>query len=837
AVAAVLTAWAVGSLGGAASAAGGAASPAIPSNHLVQILVLSNRADLISNGDALVQVLLPPGTAPSSARIDVNGHDQTSAFAAQPNDRLMGLVTGMANGPNVVTATLPDGYGARITITNHPQGGPIFSGPQIQPWKCETGAVDGQCNKPATFSYVYKSTDSSKMGLQPYDPSNPPADVATTTTQNGTTVPFVVRLETGYQDRDQYSVAALFQPGKPWTAVAPQPQFNHKFVITHGFSCDIAYGSGGAPSTTSFNPADVMGLPVSTADSAEYALGAGYVVMSTALDNSGHNCNVVTQAESLVMAKEHVIEAYGTLRWTIGEGCSGGSLAEQWIANAYPGIYQGILPTCSFPDAWSSATQVMDYHLLRNYFENPNTWSPDAAWSPSQFGAVEGNALPVDAIVSDIGFFSAIIPTHACGDITAAQRYDPANNPSGVRCSISDWAINVFGPRPPSDWSANEKKLGHGFAGVPADNVGVQYGLAALKGLQITPAQFVDLNAKIGGLDVDINPMKSRIAATQPALGRAYRSGMINETNNLDQTAVIDCRGPDPGAAHDSYRAFAIRARLDREHGNHDNQLIWEGPTAIIGDTQCSQTSLIAIDRWIAAAEQDPSTRSFAQKLAADRPSGLGDECWNGNGTKVADGLCPPGVVPVYGTPRTVAGDAITTDDNKCQLKPLDRSSYQLPFTDAQWATMQATFPAGVCDFSKLGVDQQKTVPWLTYSDAAGHVIYGGTPLGPAPVSVPFGPGCSRRGLTFGVSAPRGVRIDRALVYLDNHLIAVFNAVRGHAIRRLTVRGLPSSGRHVLRIDTLSHARRVRRSVRVLSGCSVKGAPHTRGRVKPRGHR
>ena len=38
-------------------------------------------------------------------------------------------------------------------------------------------------------------------------------------------------------------------------------------------------------------------------------------------------------------------------------------------------------------------------------------------------------------------------------------------------------AINVFGPRPQSDWSANERKLGHGFAGVPVDNVGVQYGL------------------------------------------------------------------------------------------------------------------------------------------------------------------------------------------------------------------------------------------------------------------------------------------------------------------------------------------------------------------------
>ena len=71
------------------------------------------------------------------------------------------------------------------------------------------------------------------------------------------------------------------------------------------------------------------------------------------------------------MTKEHLIERYGTLRYTIGTGCSGGSLAQQWIANAYPGVYQGILPTCSFPDAWSTATQFLDYHLSLALLRRP----------------------------------------------------------------------------------------------------------------------------------------------------------------------------------------------------------------------------------------------------------------------------------------------------------------------------------------------------------------------------------------------------------------------------------------------------------------------------------
>jgi hypothetical protein len=263
--------------------------------------------------------------------------------------------------------------------------------------------------------------------------------------------------------------------------------------------------------------------------------------------------------------------------------------------------------------------------------------------------------------------------------------------------------------------------------------------LSALQQGKITAAQFVDINEKIGGLDVDINPTAARIKATQPALANAYRSGMINETNNLDQTAIIDCRGPDPGAFHDAYRAFAVRARLDREHGTHGNQLIWEGPVALMGDAQCEANSFSDMDRWLASVEADTSGASLPEKVRSDKPADLTDRCYDGGGQKVMDDICGEAVVATFGTPRTVAGDAITTDTNKCQLRPLNRSdNYGLiPLTDAQWATMQAIFPDGVCDFSRPGVDQQGTIPWQTYQDDAngGAVIYGGRPLGDPPVS------------------------------------------------------------------------------------------------------
>ena len=50
-----------------------------------------------------------------------------------------------------------------------------------------------------------------------------------------------------------------------------------------------------------------------------------------------------------------------------------------------------------------------------------------------------------------------------------------------MRCGILDYLINVLGPRPPEVWSANEQLVGRGFGGSFIDNVGIQYGLEALR--------------------------------------------------------------------------------------------------------------------------------------------------------------------------------------------------------------------------------------------------------------------------------------------------------------------------------------------------------------------
>jgi hypothetical protein len=705
----------------------------------VRITVLSGRADLVSGGSALIAI--SPAWAAGRPQVRVDGRDVTADFGVRADGRLEGLVDGLRLGRNVLRAQLPNGRGAQLTLVNHPIGGPVFSGPQLQPWKCQPTAQDAQCDQPPSYRYVYESTNPAKNGFQTYNPSSPPADVANTTTDQGTRVPFIVRIETGYIDRDQYQIAALYQPGKAWSAVDPQRQFNHKLLILHGFGCGVEYQTGTAPGTVGDRAAD-------------YALGKGFMTMSNALDNSSHDCNVSIQAESLVMTKEHVIKTYGTLRYTIGTGCSGGSLAQYWIANAYPGVYQGILPTCSFPDAWTSATQVGDYALLEHYFsgDQPST-TRGVTWTQAQEAAVEGLPNTGNAFLSvgctnvnppylpatcPTGYFYGAVPYWPCAGVSSQQLYNAQTNPGGVRCSIADLSRNLLGPRLPDVWTSAEKQIGHGFTGLPIDNVGVQYGLAALRAGTITPAQFVDLNQYVGGADVDVNPTPNRRVADEPALANAYRTGLINETNNLNRTAIIDCRGPNPGLAHDSYRAFAVRARLDREFGTHANQLIWEGPKSLEADNDCELNSFIAMDRWLTSVQSDRRDVPLAAKIVRDKPSDLGDACWDGSGHKVSSGLCPPNVVPVYGTPRMVAGDPITTDANKCQLRPLRRSNYvPIKFSGAEWSALRKLFANGVCDYAKPAVDQRPTVPWLTYQNGRGAVIYGGAPLGPPPSSTP----------------------------------------------------------------------------------------------------
>jgi len=69
--------------------------------------VLSNRANLISGGDALVAVKLPRSVKPASVKMTLNSSDVTNQFALRQNGSYEGLLSGLQLGANVLRAEAP----------------------------------------------------------------------------------------------------------------------------------------------------------------------------------------------------------------------------------------------------------------------------------------------------------------------------------------------------------------------------------------------------------------------------------------------------------------------------------------------------------------------------------------------------------------------------------------------------------------------------------------------------------------------------------------------------------------------------------------------------------
>ena len=101
-------------------------------------------------------------------------------------------------------------------------------------------------------------------------------------------------------------------------------------------------------------------------------------------------------------------------------------------------------------------------------------------------------------------------------------RYDPVTNPYGARGDVYDHTVNVYGTIRNTPFPGDSK-----FAQRPLDNVGVQYGLRALNDGKITVEDFLDMNANMGGVDIDFNRIPSRTVHYPDATKRAYQGGRI----------------------------------------------------------------------------------------------------------------------------------------------------------------------------------------------------------------------------------------------------------------------------------------------------------------------
>ncbi|WP_298232866.1 DUF6351 family protein [uncultured Azohydromonas sp.] len=668
----------------------------------------------VSGGDALVKVTgdVPAG---ASVRLSVNGTPANATFAADPVDgKPVALVTGLADGGNELVAELveagatsPSGR-ATLQLTNSPRNGPLFSGPYETPFVCQTDTfrifadgpflgvpLDANCSVTTRVDYVYRNNAGSFMALP--STSAVPADAASTTTSDGRTVPYIVRLETGTVNRAIYQTAVLHNPA---AEADPSPTqrpsgWNGKLVYTFGGGCTGGWYRQGN------STGGVLDDPI---------LRQGYAMASSSLNVFGNNCQDLTAAESMAMVKERFIEAYGRPRYTIGWGCSGGSYQQHQIADNYPGLLDGILPGCSFPEVmFATVYSITDMRLLGNYFTN----TAPGAFTEEQQRQVAG-ILKLETMYTDTVYRGAlrIAPDEYCPSVLPeGQRYNPTTNPTGARCSVYDHTVNVLGRDPAT-----------GFARRPLDNVGVQYGLQALNAGAITADQFLDLNERIGGYDVDARFQGPRTVADVEATRAAYQTGRLTSAGGgLRDVPIIDYRAYSDdnaiGDIHLRYHSFSMRERLVKANGDAGNQVMLVEDFRYgyyASSSPLLLKALAEMDKWIAAIQADTGSGTQHEKVVRNKPATLQEGCntRDASPTFIAEpqhptqGQCAQ-LYPVPPAPRAVAGAPLASDVVKCALKPVTATDYAVSFTAEQSQRLNAIFPTGVCDWSVPGVEQQ----------------------------------------------------------------------------------------------------------------------------------
>lgn len=696
------------------------APAAAPAAVAPTVQVLSSRPEHVSGGDALVDVKLSDPAA--SLVVTLNGVDVSSAFKADPANasRRLGLVSGVANGANTLVATA-GGASVSLNMTGYPASGPMISGPHQSPYICTTAgfdlpdatklgaALDANCSAARRVHYVYRTTATPATFASLPNPMVRPTNLAIVTNNLGKTVNFIVRVETGTLNRAIYQSAILHDPvvDPAPTPTAPPAGWNKKVIYPLGGGCQGGWYSQG---TSIVSPLNVSYLT------------AGYGVLTATLNTFGNNCNDLLSSETILMVKERFVESYGVPIFTIGTGSSGGAYQSNHTADNYPGTFDGIVTTNSFPDVTTGMVSLGDSRLLDILFNvsRPGQYTADQQRAISGYLQLNNIAF-LSGRTIDAGSARRMDPRVAFpNEVPVGLRYEPVNNPTAARGSVYDHTVNVYGRIAGTP--------GAGFAQRPLDNVGVQYGLKAFNDGVITFDQFVDLNSAIGGFDIDLNHTPMRTVGYPDAIRRAYQGGRILNTGNgmANIPVITRLAGGDQvvnGDIHLRFWAHSIRARLIKANGNADNQVI-------VGTLYPVDQLIEQMDRWLTAIGADGTTISKAAKVVKNKPADAVDACWTAAGTKIAEtqtlssaGQCNT-LFPAGLSASLVAGAPIALDIIKCQLKPISTSDYTTALTAAQRVRLNLIFPQGACDWSKPGVEQTKSVPWASFGPSPSNLIF-----------------------------------------------------------------------------------------------------------------
>ena len=381
--------------------------------------------------------------------------------------------------------------------------------------------------------------------------------------------------------------------------------------------------------------------------------------------------NLVLGGETALMMKEEFIERYGVPLYTVGVGGSGGGIQQYVYGQNHPGLIDAGIPQYSYPDMVTQTIHVGDCELLENFMDNTDGTNPKwQNWNNREWleglNADSNAAQPLPArSARQQRVREGLARTHAAGAEPAVVPVGSAGSSGWTRPRWRRWSGTTPGPR--NIYGVEPD----GHARNTYDNVGVQYGLKALTDGNITPAEFLKLNATVGSwkeardMVQEAFPFPSppppmpparagfdpwsagnmRLSSDGGATPAPRRAGDLIAMHNATRRGLyfdgkidiplIDWRHylEEELDMHNSHQSFASRQRMRDRDGDASNQVIWFTDARPARAFDQTPEAFEVMDEWMAN-----TARTRERGVAGNKPALATDRCFTTAGDEIARG-------------------------------------------------------------------------------------------------------------------------------------------------------------------------------------------------------
>ena len=520
-------------------------------------------------------------------------------------------------------------------------------------------------------------------------------------------IPYLFRYQRGTlaDTRFVYSTAMLvpFSEVSSGTGEWDDSHWNGRLVFSFGGGVGIGHSQGN----------------LSGGDSQlDEALRLGHAVVYSSGTRTSVHYNLLLGGRTAEELKATFVEDHGEPVYTVGIGGSGGGIQQYVYAQNHPDLLDALIPQYSYPDMTTQTINVGDCELLEYYMDV--TDGDNERWSDWDNRKLLQGQNTIEGFESDWAEATGDTGSSEC--IEGWRGATPlALNPNfGLADGMDDLMLPYAGellakadagePAIPEDfpdlgrllrqsddpsewvnwthWDDAAEAYGidpdTGHARSPWDNVGVQYGLRSVADGDITPEEFLDVNAAVGSwrdgednvpescgmvaqmagdtlgvfaeaigmcegdeLDQYSSAQMAAAPGTGPAprregdveaISNAFESGLEFDGRLGRDIPILDVRHylEDELDMHNVHQSFVVRERIRREMGTADNQVIWWMDARPEENDEATSELLTGVyrvmDDWVLTQLDEGTT------AAAAKPTEAVDGCWSTDGELIASG-------------------------------------------------------------------------------------------------------------------------------------------------------------------------------------------------------